>query len=120
MGESWTPEREAAALDRCERATPGPWRSRVGVDPPMVFGSEGRVAVVDGWIGEDDAAFIADARTDLPDAIAELRKLRAVVEAYRELVAATDESDATHINLDDPRIAAAERALHAAEDALRG
>ena len=83
----WTPERERAIRERCERATPGPWEidheglvrtaSPEMLDEPIVLastypGEEGRLQ----WSTED-RAFIAHARADLPAALAEIERLRA-------------------------------------------
>ncbi len=89
--DDWTPERERAIRERCERATPGPWtvavvdhwtndahgertEIRCPPDPKNVNGFD-----VLGW-GDGpetwDAAFIAHARADLPAALAEIERLR--------------------------------------------
>ena len=97
-----TPQRLAAIKERCERATPGPWRvvrnrhkDRFGLPWGRIVaewttqtgGRMRRVVVV--W-GDDngaaDAAFIAHARTDIPDLIVEVERLQAVVDGIEALV----------------------------------
>lgn len=72
-----TAERIDEATKRCEAATPGPW-----------INEDGYIYDVDGdWLYEtwsalpDDDAFIAAARTDLPDLLHDLALLRAVADA---------------------------------------
>lgn len=61
---------------RAEAATPGPWERRIttftscGVQGP-------EMAIYDeGGHGEEDAEFIAHARTDIPALVAEVERLR--------------------------------------------
>lgn len=74
-----TPERLAEILERAEAATPGPWRI------------DGRRVVYerDGWSEmvtpilhvSADATFIAHARTDVPELVAEIERLRELYSA---------------------------------------
>lgn len=85
-----TPERIAEALARCEAASPGPWHTVGNTlyivpenrEPPYEEGLD--------WFAmpgnADTAAFIAAARTDLPDALAELTEARAEVERLLRLL----------------------------------
>jgi hypothetical protein len=105
-----TEEELRAAEARCERATPGPWlhliRREKGQDPASDDTAH-VVRTADGPITEhlttDDAAFIAAARTDLPRALREIRRLRAhllhahdaankLYQAVVEIVSLTDEA----------------------------
>lgn len=72
--------------ERAAAATPGPWTARVNFavedgesDAVEVFDSVG-VAILDmvAWQKwKTDAAFIASSRTDVPDLVAEVRRLQA-------------------------------------------
>jgi len=73
---TWTPEREAEIRARCDAATEGPWRYRPY--PTCVIAAP-HEEVADIQAGNDDAAFIAHARQDLPDALAEIERLRALL-----------------------------------------
>ena len=80
----WTPERIREARERCERATPGPWAHLIRQEKGQHPADDDTAHVVrtaDGPITESltehDAAFIAHARADLPDALAEIARLRA-------------------------------------------
>lgn len=83
-------------LELCEKATPGPWKHW-----PMLSGSENHrgykvaadthVAEVfpldqDGVEGGHNAAFIAAARTVLPEALDRLERLEKVAEAGQRVV----------------------------------
>jgi len=94
----WTQDRHAAARRACEAASEGPWRWK------WVCTS---VGLTTNWIGEilngsgrtvpsgyhatkggkcpdkphGDAAFCAAARTDLPDALDEIERLRGLVQS---------------------------------------
>lgn len=84
----WTPEREAAAKARCEAATEGPWftwsdgaKEIHWLDASDKLCRECGEPHVRGGLGEgfyeiEDAVFCAGARTDLPDAIREIKRLR--------------------------------------------
>ncbi len=73
MNEPMTPERIAAAEERCAKATPGPW-----IVEPINDGETYQVTTAEDsgfsvicetpWVDEPgDSGFIASARTDLPD-----------------------------------------------------
>ena len=97
---TWTPERHQAAKQRCEKATPGPWWLDTEAPLcPVVFtmadcaegGEVAEYLVRRGYIkaadeyprGEnrpvESMEFIAAARTDLPDALAEIERLQEVL-----------------------------------------
>lgn len=99
----WTDERELEILDRCEAATPGPWVmsydcklldghwNHYGTGPALEWDP---MRLVDDQQYVSDAIFIANARADLPAAVAEIRRLRSRVaeleaeaERFREWVA---------------------------------
>ena len=68
---------------RANAATEGPW----GVKDARVFGDDGRTQVCTlsgtrAWL--PDAEFIAHARTDVPALVAEVERLRGVVDRVRE------------------------------------
>lgn len=81
---NWTPKRESEIAERCEKATPGPWcyggDDRI-YDDPEEYGAE-RCLLQQYELGheqqnwDNDAEFIAHARTDLPDALSEIKRLR--------------------------------------------
>ncbi len=73
----WTDERHEAVKARCKAASVGPWREREDFDYYL-----GGTYVVDKD-GEkicllfcDETDFVAEARTDLPDALAEIERLK--------------------------------------------
>ncbi|MYS69433.1 hypothetical protein GTY88_03160 [Streptomyces sp. SID5926] len=80
-------EREAEIFARHEAATPGPWsaNAQIGVvtneagDPLAVFGG--------GEQDRADAAFVAAAREDVPELLAELAAVRAERDQAKERVA---------------------------------
>lgn len=74
---------------RTEAATPGPWEQDLGSvkSPHAVRGV--LPAYVCGIASDQDATFIAAARTDVPDLVAEVRRLR---ELGRELAEACEEA----------------------------
>lgn len=90
-----TDERLAEIEARCNAATPGPWDSCTAIcgsgDSAIIAPIHGRscvLALVYAEVDEQgkdvvrsmrDAAFIAAARTDVPDLLAEVRRLRALV-----------------------------------------
>lgn len=78
MGE-WTKERIEAAEKRCEKATDGPWLGDEDIAYDIVD-SHGE-AIADVWSGTDDTVFIAAARTDLPDALAEIKAAAVALDA---------------------------------------
>jgi hypothetical protein len=89
-------ERLAEIEKRCAAATPGPWEwpadhcdrftvvawsdgPRWGTPRDVTVQPEGRTYAQ----AEADAAFVARARTDVPDLVAEVRRLRAVERELR-------------------------------------
>ena len=99
-----TPERLAGIKARCETATPGPWVHEVTSDDQRVGPCAGhedpwdgggpivRAPVVRAWRKDpgmlQDFAFIAHARTDVPDLVAEVERLRAALVAKAAIDAA--------------------------------
>lgn len=89
-------DRRAEIKARFEAATPGPWFTREDYQEHQIWDVRGwkedldPIAVLDAHCGQtDNAAFIARARTDLPDLYAENEALRAELERVtRELEAA--------------------------------
>ena len=90
----WTAERHAAAWDRCNRATSGPWKwwtsnshrrltAEDRQDGGVAYGTKHKDGCGDIVIGEHDMAFIEEARLDLPDALREIERQREQVEALR-------------------------------------
>ena len=76
-----TDERIAEVEARCSNATPGPWAS---YEYMVLNTSEYSIVVCDsGENGESekDAEFIAHARTDIPDLLAEVKALKAEKES---------------------------------------
>lgn len=81
--------RVEAARARAERATPGPWKRWQHIDPPiktkMVI-SEGHGTVADvrdaHMKGNDDAEFIAAARSDVPQLADDVLVLCTALEFY--------------------------------------
>lgn len=95
----WTPARHAEARARCEAATAGPWTAleRMRADHPMrervivQHGVHGGTVVVrpegvERAFAYEDLVFVAAARTDLPDALAEIARLRGERNALLHLV----------------------------------
>lgn len=83
---AWTLEREAKVLARCEAATEGPWEAHYDEDGgewevtrPISLDGPGDVVVSVRTWEPGDAAFLANAREDLPDALAEIARLRALL-----------------------------------------
>ncbi|MFC8491833.1 hypothetical protein ACFUJU_13720 [Streptomyces sp. NPDC057235] len=81
-------QRLAEILARVEAAAPGPWES----DGAEFYGTLAGVLMIDLWVGEtldiDDlpqseanAAFVAAARTDVPELVAEVQRLRLLLGA---------------------------------------
>lgn len=79
-----TPEREQEIRTLEQAATPGPWES----DGAEIYGTLGGVLMIDLWVGETldvdnqtrsnaDAAFIATARSAVPELLGEVADLRA-------------------------------------------
>lgn len=87
------------AMERCEAATPGPWRAVDGDDMEGAVIEKAndaeaehmrRVAQADGYEENENADFIAHARTDLPRALA---AVRAADELAEYIEAVLDMSD---------------------------
>lgn len=83
MSAPMSEQRLAEILARVEAAAPGPWES----DGAEFYGTLAGVLMIDLWVGEtldiDDlpqseanAAFVAAARTDVPELVAEVQRLR--------------------------------------------
>lgn len=76
-----------AVSERADRATKGPWHVEYFGDRgyPQRIGNDAAIIVADThWGGgglAPDAEFIAHAREDVPALVAEIRRLRSVVEA---------------------------------------
>ena len=82
MTESELKEIEA----RTNASTEGPWRSAVNYNgnPPRIYYMVGDLDAKDGLarvVDSCDAEFIANARTDVPALIAEVRRLRALIKS---------------------------------------
>ena len=73
-----------AIRERCEKATPGEWREHY-----------------DYFMREADAEFCAHARTDLPACLAEIERLRGLVERAKPYVQALKLAS-TYINVTNP------------------
>jgi hypothetical protein len=96
-----TPEQLAEIEARAEAATPGVWYwEALGEHGyPQRIGNDAEVAVAETWTDPEwppaNAEFIAHARTDVPDLVAEVRRLRAAVDAaldkWRQHVGVSDE-----------------------------
>lgn len=76
MGQAEEFELEAISA-RCEAATPGPWHSPLGTEWTIHSQLDGVIADI---YNRSDGPFIAQARTDLPAALLEIERLRAIVE----------------------------------------
>lgn len=95
---SLTPKRESEIAERCEKAIPGPWmhdreahhaRNRLIESADVTMMDNGKIVSwlhITAWNGRDarpTADFIAHARTDLPDALSELKRVREESEALK-------------------------------------
>ena len=106
----WTTERHAAVKARCDAATPGPWAhmrqnkegrdvSRGTVRPEAddmpalaeCCSQTTKLGERGAYDWESNAAFIAEARADLPDALAEIERLGNILDR----VAMADDSPRT-------------------------
>jgi hypothetical protein len=90
---TWTPERHAQAKARCEAAADGPWDvdSPFSDSPYVVAVTDpadalSNYAIVAKLQETNDANFIAHARTDLPDALAEIERLQKEINHVREFL----------------------------------
>jgi hypothetical protein len=90
-------EQELQAIEeRANAATPGPWtvddhpNDFAVIAPHPVESGNTYIAFIDGGLSNDsrrDGAFIAHARADVPALIAEVRSLRAKLDAVHEYAA---------------------------------
>lgn len=86
MAEPLTDERLADIEARCQAATPGPWQTDsdscclYGTDEPGMLGTWLMTSLGGPDGTPQDGAFIAAARADVPDLVAEVRRLRAFIE----------------------------------------
>lgn len=83
--EPLTEERIAEIRGREKAATRGPWAVQDKGAIPLIYGTDGeRVAkVIDH---QDDAAFLAHAREDIPALLDEVERLRAENERQKEVI----------------------------------
>ncbi len=67
---------------RANAATPGPWLPSLDTWPPRRLDGSPRLSEITHSLGmfPGDMAFIAAARTDVPALIAEIRRLRALLD----------------------------------------
>lgn len=86
---TWTNERHEAARARCEAATEGPWDDQPDWTGTarIVLNADDEI-LWDGLVGDPDGPFIAHARTDLPDALDEIERLRALTTITKDRVRA--------------------------------
>lgn len=109
MTEPMTPERLAEIEARANAATQGPWEAATGAlvgddydeathvwyrlhSPDRMWQTIGKV--LDNELDQttiEDAEFIAEARTDVPDLLAEVRRLQALAAALGVETGASDE-----------------------------
>ncbi|MFF5784224.1 hypothetical protein ACFY8P_04545 [Streptomyces sp. NPDC012693] len=115
-------------LDRANAAAPGPWES----DGAEIYGTFAGVLSIDLWVGEtlniDDqeqananASFIAAARTDVPELVAEVAALRARIaelEAVRDTQNRILSDAAKQLGLACERITELETERHTTNEAL--
>jgi hypothetical protein len=88
-----------AIRNRTEAATPGPWYAEDGTKHPLVtrpfmliYPPDEEDADTGGWVfgeisGQSDAEFIAHARQDVPKLLAEIERLKNVLNYIHELSA---------------------------------
>ncbi len=81
-----TPEKLKEIEARCEAASEGPWRrDEVFLERTSVFGPMPvQLVIVDKVQFQSDAAFIAHARTDVPDLIARVKELEGLNERLKQ------------------------------------
>ena len=77
----WSKDRIALVKVRIGKASPGPWRHGRAVGRTLYNGGDFLIGLLDL---NDDANFIAHARTDLPEAIAEIERLQALLKRMEE------------------------------------
>ena len=86
MTDPMTPERMAEIEARANAATPGPWEAwDRGIGFEVHVNGEELNSEFRETFRQADAEFIAEARTDVPALLAEVRRLQAAVERVREL-----------------------------------
>ena len=85
MTDPMTPERLAEIEARAEAATEGPWEAwDRGIGFEVHVNAECLNSEFRETFRQADAEFIAAARTDVPDLLAEVRRLQAAVERVRD------------------------------------
>ena len=101
---TWTNERHEAARARCEAATEGPWESCGGtIEGGPTSGRDVVTTAVDcmaycyggrgrGVEHPEDREFIAHARADIPDLLAEVERLRALTTITDDMVERAEEA----------------------------
>ena len=115
--EPLTPDKLDAIAARADAATEGPWSASVIDGTGDVYGPDGMGVAYDcegGCASEEDAEFIAHARSDVPALVEEVRRLRA---ALVELSGATDHL--LDVGLDDRYYGHAANMAHEAWMAVR-
>lgn len=115
------------ALALAEAATPGPWEAndasaRDSGEPALVCAGRTVVAVIRFEGTDEDAPFIAAARTDVPALCDEVTKLKAEARDYEKALRAREEEVARLTGERDAavKLAQAERAYRVSIQALRG
>ena len=95
-----TPTRIHEIREACEKATPAEWTYEVsraefadGSKVAYVYDSKSERGVVAYEVAEPDAAFIAIARTALPEALREIERLRGLVERACDALGGGSRSD---------------------------
>lgn len=93
----WTEERQEAAQARCDAATKGPWeRDLFYVCAEVEGGRPGGEVIIqclptatgirNRKRDDANAEFIAHARTDLPDALAEIKRLNSILRQLETVI----------------------------------
>lgn len=100
-----TPEQRAEIRARADAATDGPWRqtrwadqSTAGRDCIASTNGYEIIRVARACLRDADAAFIAAARTDIPDLLDDIERLEAEVERLRAKVERVDALVETWLN----------------------